>query len=97
MDKKVLINILIGKEEEDLLGKMSKEDLKMLEDTLERCKGTLDRLAKKETTTKDIEDFIRLIEENHCRNCKYKKELEEVETQFYRNELSEKDFDDMGL
>lgn len=75
MKKKVLINILIGKEDEDLLGKMDKKELKKLEKMIDRCKGVLDRLGKKETTDQDIWDFIRLIEENHCRNCKYKRNV----------------------
>jgi hypothetical protein len=64
LDKKVFINILIGKEKEDLLGKMSKEERKKLEKLYKRCKPVLDALGKKETTDKDIRDFINLIEGN---------------------------------
>ncbi len=64
MDKKVWINILIGKEEEDILGRMDKKKLKKLEKIFKRNKSVLDKLGKKETTDKDIKDFIKLIEHN---------------------------------
>ena len=76
MDKKVLIRILIGKEEENLLELISEERLKELEEMFDRIKPTLDRLGKKECTDEDIRKFIRLIEENHCRECKFKNRLE---------------------
>ena len=62
--KEVLINILIGKEEEDLLKLMDKKELKELEEMIERCKPVLDALGKKETTDQDIWNFINLIEQN---------------------------------
>ncbi len=64
MDKKILINILIGKKDENLLKLMDKKELKKLEETFERIKPTLDRLGKKETTNQDIENFIKLIKQN---------------------------------
>ena len=74
MDKEVLIRILIGKEEEKIT--LSEEEIKSIEETVDRIKPTLDRLGKKETTDEDIRKFIKLIEENHCRECKYKKQAE---------------------
>lgn len=76
MKKKVFIRILIGKEEEDLLKSMDKKELKKLEEMFDRIKPTLDRLGKKECTDEDIKSFIKLIEENHCRECKFKNRLE---------------------
>ena len=64
MKKKVLINILIGKEEEDLLKLIDKKELKKIKKTIKRIKPTLDRLGKKETTDEDIKKFIKLIEQN---------------------------------
>ena len=74
MDKKVLIRILIGKEEDKIT--LSEEDLKKIEEMFDRIKPVLDRLGKKETTDEDIRKFIRLIEENHCRECKIRKRAE---------------------
>jgi len=65
MDKKVFINILIGKEEEDLLKLMDKKELKKLEKRFKRIKPTLDLLGKKECTDEDIKYFIKLIEHNN--------------------------------
>ena len=64
MDKKIFINILIGKEEKDLLKLMDKKELKKLEKRFKRIKPTLDLLGKKECTDKDIKYFITLIENN---------------------------------
>ena len=79
MDKNIFIRILIGKEKEkekDILKLISKEEYKELKKTFKRIKPALDRLGKKECTDKDIRKFIKLIEENHCRECKYKKQVE---------------------
>ena len=76
MDKKVFIRILIGKEEEDLLKLMDKKELKELEKTFKEAKPVLDRLGKKECTDEDIKSFIKIIEENHCRECKFRKRAE---------------------
>ena len=48
-----MINILIGKKDENLLKLMDKKELKKLEETFERIKPTLDRLGKKETTNQE--------------------------------------------
>ena len=82
MDKKIFINILIGKEDEDLLGKMDKKELKKLEKLFESCKGVLDRLGKKETTDQDIKDFIKLIDIRefsvNCGGNKMEKKLKKL-------------------
>ena len=65
--KEVWINILIGKEEEDLLKLMGKKELKKLEEMVERCKPVLDALGKKETTDQDIWNFKNLIERNQAK------------------------------
>lgn len=61
-NKKVLINILIGKEVEDLLKLIDKKELKALNNSIKIMKPVLDRLGKKETTDQDIWNFKNLIE-----------------------------------
>ena len=86
MDKKVFINILIGKEEEDLLKLMDKKELKKLEKTFNRIKPALDRLGTKETTDKDIKDFIKLIESNLL--VEFVKKLENLPYRIYEVEMN---------
>jgi len=74
--KEVMINILIGEEEEDLLGKMDKKELKELEKMIERIKPTLDALGKKETTDQDIWNFKNLIERNQAK--KFVNDLKQI-------------------
>lgn len=61
-NKKILIRILIGKEEEKI--HIDKKLMKSFEETLDRIKPTLDRLSKKETTDEDWLKFIILIKQN---------------------------------
>ena len=82
MDKKVFIRILIGKEEEDILKLIGKKRLKELEKIFKKIKPTLDRLGRKECTDEDIKSFIKLIEENHCKECKYKKQADRFTIDF---------------
>lgn len=62
MNRKVLINILIGKEEESLLKTMDQNERKELKKIFKKAKPVLDRLGTKETTTDDIKNFINVIE-----------------------------------